>query len=526
MIAPSKEPTTIRCAIYTRKSTSEGLEQEFNSLDAQREAGSAYIASQRNEGWVEVETRYDDGGFSGGNIDRPALTRLMDDIKAGKIDCVIVYKVDRLSRSLMDFALIMKTFDDLHVSFVSVTQQFNTTSSMGRLTLNILFSFAQFEREIISERTRDKMAAARRKGKYLGGRPILGYDLDRENKKLVVNESEAERVRQIFELYLESEGLIGTIEGMRVRGWRTKLWITKSGKSIGGGPIYKNTLHTLLTNRMYLGKVTYHDEVHEGEHEAIVDEELFQAVQKKLRSNRINIGDRVHGRTQGVLTGLIRCVACDSAMTHTTSGGSGNGKRYRYYVCSKANRGGHKTCPRPSLPADQVEQFIVGQLQSLTIDKDLLEKTCLKVRKTVRNKGERLENELTALTLTLQNTERAIEAYATPTGDDKREPKRLDTLASLNEQVARDLRRRTELQQELNNIHTAAPDRHTIMSAIKDLQSLWEHLTNGERGRLISKLIERIDHDASDSTFAITLSPTGLKSFSAEHKSQQQEESR
>src|SRR6056297_3640513 len=255
MIAANKQPKEIRCAIYTRKSTTEGLEQDFNTLDAQRESGSAYIASQRHEGWTEIETQYDDGGFTGGNMDRPALKRLLQDIKDKKIDCVVVYKVDRLSRSLLDFSRIMDTLDKAGCSFVSVTQQFNTCSSMGRLTLNILFSFAQFEREIISERTRDKMAAARRKGKYLGGRPILGYDLDRENKKLVVNESEAERVRQIFELYLESEGLIGTIEGMRVRGWRTKLWITKSGKSIGGGPIYKNTLHTLLTNRMYLGKV-------------------------------------------------------------------------------------------------------------------------------------------------------------------------------------------------------------------------------------------------------------------------------
>ena len=182
------QPPTIRCAIYTRKSTDEGLDREFNSLDAQRESGEAYVASMKHEGWVCLPTRYDDGGFTGGNMDRPAVQRLMQDIEAGKIDCVVVYKVDRLSRSLLDFARMMETFERHQVSFVSVTQQFNTTSSMGRLTLNILLSFAQFEREIISERTRDKMAAARRKGKYVGGAPILGYDIDRDRSCLEVNE--------------------------------------------------------------------------------------------------------------------------------------------------------------------------------------------------------------------------------------------------------------------------------------------------------------------------------------------------
>ena len=204
----SSLPPINRCAIYTRKSTSEGLDQDFNTLDAQRESACNYIASQRGEGWTAIDTHYDDGGFTGGNMDRPALHRLLTDIEDGKVDCVVVYKVDRLSRSLMDFSKVMDTFDKYGVSFVSVTQQFNTTTSMGRLTLNILLSFAQFEREIISERTRDKMNAARRKGKYLGGRPMLGYDVDRAAKKLVINEPEAVRVRQIYQFYLETDGMI------------------------------------------------------------------------------------------------------------------------------------------------------------------------------------------------------------------------------------------------------------------------------------------------------------------------------
>jgi len=247
----------IRCAIYTRKSTEEGLEQEFNSLDAQREAGEAYIASQKSEGWVCLPDRYDDGGFTGGNMDRPALKRLLADIEAGRIDCVVVYKVDRLSRSLLDFARIMETFEKHGVSFVSVTQQFNTSTSMGRLMLNVLLSFAQFEREIISERTRDKIAAARRKGKWSGGKPLLGYDLIRSpgGSRLVVNEQEAEQVREIFRLYLQHERLAPVLRELDRRGWRTKRWITHRGHPCGGQPFNRVTLYRLLTNVAYLGKV-------------------------------------------------------------------------------------------------------------------------------------------------------------------------------------------------------------------------------------------------------------------------------
>lgn len=525
MIDTNRRTKEIRCAIYTRKSTTEGLEQEFNSLDAQRESCSSYIDSQRHEGWVEIDKLYDDGGFTGGNMERPALKQLLDDINAGLIDCIVVYKVDRLSRSLMDFSRIMDTLDKTGVSFVSVTQQFNTTSSMGRLTLNILLSFAQFEREIISERTRDKMSAARRKGKYIGGRPLLGYDVDRATKKLVVNELEAERVRQIFDIYLQSEGLIGTIEAIQARGWRSKSWITKTDKQLGGGQFYKTTLHALLTNPIYLGKVCYRDEMYEGEHRAIVDPDVFAAVKKKLNANRVGLGDRIHGKSPGVLAGLLRCSACDSMMTHSTSGGSGRGsKRYRYYVCNKAKKRGHKTCPRPSLPAEEVERFVVAQLQMLTIDETLLNDTCQRVSRTINDKGDTLRKELSLLNESLVNLERAIDAISIPTGDDAREVKRLDSLASLTEQQTRDLRRRNDLQQQLAKIQASTPDRKTIQKAIKNLQGLWEHLTMGERSRLMSQLVARIDHDPTDSTLSITLSPLGLKSFATENPDKEESE--
>src|SRR5690242_484799 len=238
----------VRCAVYTRKSTEEGLEQEFSSLDAQREAAEAYVRSQAGEGWALLPERYDDGGFTGGNMDRPALRRLLADIEAGKIDAVIVYKVDRLSRSLLDFARLMELFERHRVSFVSITQQFNSATSMGRLVLNVLLSFAQFEREIIAERTRDKIAATRRKGKWAGGRPLLGYDVDPRGGRLLVNVEEAQRVRAIFGLYLEHGGLLPVVQELERRGWANKRWQTKKGQQRGGRPFTKTSLHRLLTN--------------------------------------------------------------------------------------------------------------------------------------------------------------------------------------------------------------------------------------------------------------------------------------
>ena len=298
---------TVRCAVYTRKSTEEGLNQEFNSLDAQREAAEAYIASQCHEGWLCLPQRYDDGGFTGANMDRPALKRLLDDIQAGKIDCVVVYKVDRLSRSLLDFAKMMETFDQQRVAFVSVTQQFNTATSMGRLVLNVLLSFAQFEREIISERTRDKIAATRRKGKWSGGVPLLGYDLDLRKTRLVVNSKEAVRVRAIFALYLELGGLLPVVRELQRRRWRTKRWRTRHGEVRGGRPFTKTNLHRLLTRVAYIGKVHHKNELYDGEQPAIVAADIWQQVQDLLKDKRRSGGGQARNKFGALLQGLLRC---------------------------------------------------------------------------------------------------------------------------------------------------------------------------------------------------------------------------
>lgn len=378
-----KKPA-LRCAIYTRKSSEEGLEQEFNSLDAQRESAQAFIASQQQEGWQCVAETYDDGGYTGGNMQRPALQRLLADIAAGRIDCVVVYKVDRLSRSLLDFARMMETFDKHRVGFVSVTQQFNTATSMGRLVLNVLLSFAQFEREIISERTRDKIAAARRKGKWSGGVPVLGYDVNPQTTKLVVNETEAERVRAIFELYPRYQTLRQVVEELQRRGWFNKRWLTRKGHGRGGNAFTKGTLHKLLTNVVYTGRIKYRSEVHQGEQAAIVDEALWQGVQDQLRGHGHTNGALVHNGFGALLKGLLYCTPCGCRMTPTYATNK-DGKRYRYYVCAKGQHGG--TCPGAFIGAAALETVVLEQLKNL--ESTQCGRSCNKAGRSCRLRNKR-----------------------------------------------------------------------------------------------------------------------------------------
>jgi DNA invertase Pin-like site-specific DNA recombinase len=284
--AQSGRSSALRCAIYSRKSTEEGLNKEFNTLEAQREAAEAYIRSQRQAGWTALAEHYDDGGYTGANLERPALRKLLADIAGGKIDCVLVYKVDRLSRSLLDFARLMEIFDRHQVSLVSITQPLNTTASLGRLTLNILLSFAEFERQMIVDRTRDKMAAARRKGKWVGGRPPLGYDVAAGGGKLVVNAEEAGQVQAIFALYLQHRSLDKALSAIEVRQWTTKAWITRDGKEHMGRPFTRATLERLLKNVLYVGQVPHQAEVYAGEQEAIIERTLWEKANAGLARER------------------------------------------------------------------------------------------------------------------------------------------------------------------------------------------------------------------------------------------------
>lgn len=353
--APSK---VVRCAIYTRVSTDAGLDQEFNSLDAQFDAAQAYIRSQAHAGWTMVRSRYDDGGFSGGSTDRPALQQLLADIRDGKVNVIVVYKVDRLTRSLADFAKLVELFDSHGVSFVSVTQQFNTTTSMGRLTLNVLLSFAQFEREVTSERIRDKIGASKRKGLWVGGVVPLGYRA--KDRQITVAEDEAKTVRDIFQRYLELGSLNALLSDLRATAIRTKIRPLSSGRSIGGIPFTRGSLAYLLRNRFYIGDVRYKGEIFKGEQTPILDPALFEAVQSKLEAQRTNHTIARHS-SEATLMGLI-FDGRGNRMTPTYA--IKKGVRYRYYVSSNLNQGDKaRAAALNRVPAIEIETLVIAAVK-------------------------------------------------------------------------------------------------------------------------------------------------------------------
>jgi site-specific DNA recombinase len=505
----------VRCAIYTRKSTEEGLQQEFNSLDAQRESAEAYIKSQAHEGWQCLSDHYDDGGFTGGNMDRPALKRLLADIQAGNIDCVLVYKVDRLSRSLLDFARMMETFEKHHVSFVSVTQQFNTASSMGRLMLNVLLSFAQFEREIISERTRDKIAAARRKGKWAGGMPLLGYDIDVDSKKLVVNEDEAARVRAIFDSYLSRQSLIPVVQELDRRGWVNKRWTTRKAGERGGKPFTKTSLHKLLTNITYIGKIRYKHEIHDGEHAAIVEPDTWQRVQILLQRNGRTGGALMRNKYGSFLKGLFRCVPCDCAMIPTFTGRS-SGKRYRYYVCCGAQKRGWHTCPSKSVPAEQIERFIIDQIRCIGRDPAILRETLAHAQKQASERIATLESERRGLEREQSGWNKEVTKLAEQASVGHSHEAVLARLADLHDRIGVGERRLTEIREETAILGRDLVDEQEVSLALAGFDPLWESLAPREQARLVGLLIQQVDYDGSCGQIAITFHSAGIKTLTTQ----------
>ncbi|MTW18318.1 recombinase family protein [Rhodoplanes serenus] len=357
----------LRGAVYTRKSSEEGLDMEFNSLDAQREACEAYVASQKAEGWVLVPDRYDDGGFSGGTLERPALQRLIGDIEANRVDVVVVYKIDRLSRSLMDFAKLVEVFDRNNVTFVSVTQSFNTTTSMGRLTLNILLSFAQFEREVIGERIRDKFAASRKKGMWMGGWAPLGYDI--KDRKLVVNHPEASIVQAIFQRFLR----VGSITKLTVA-LRSESMRTKGGKAVDKGYLYR-----ILNNRVYLGEAVHKGIAYPGEHAAIVDRSLWDRVHGMMGESPRKRAMHTRAQTPALLKGLI-FGPTGAAMTPTHT--RRNGKLYRYYVSTDVLKRDADSCPVQRVPAGEIETAVINQLRALLRAPEIVVRTWRAGRKS------------------------------------------------------------------------------------------------------------------------------------------------
>lgn len=351
---------TVKCAVYTRKSTEDGLEQDFNSLDAQREACEAYIKSQQHEGWILLKKQYNDGGFSGGTLERPAIKELFKDIEASEVDIVVVYKVDRLTRSLMDFSKIVELFDNHSASFVSITQSFNTTTSMGRLTLNMLLSFAQFEREVTGERIRDKIAASKKKGMWMGGCTPLGYQ--KKDKKLVVEKIGAEKVKLIFDKYLECRSVLKLKEHLDDNEIKTR-----TDKDFSKGQLYH-----MLANKVYIGKITHKDIVYEGEHEGIVNAAVFEKVQNILLENRVDKTSGVKFSSNSLLAGLI---FDDRGNRMSPSHSNTRNRRYRYYVSSAVKKYNKVDAGSVSkIPAGEIEKFVVDNIKEFLLDRKRIQK--------------------------------------------------------------------------------------------------------------------------------------------------------
>ncbi|MCS6849817.1 MAG: recombinase family protein, partial [Gemmataceae bacterium] len=414
--------------------------------------------------------------------------------------------VDRLSRSLLDFARLMETFEKHRVSFVSVTQQFNTATSMGRLVLNVLLSFAQFEREIIGERIRDKLAAMRRKGKWAGGQPVLGYDVDRSNgsPRLVINAAEAARVRDIFHLYLSLGSLLPVVDELPRRGWQTKLWRTKKGSTQGGRPFDKGSLYALLTNPVYLGKVRHKGEVYPGEHEPIVDAALFEKVQALLHHNGRSGGVMVRNRHGALLKGLLFCKACGRAMTHSFT--TKRGRRYRYYVCTRAIHQGRRSCPSQSLPAGEIERFVVEQIRKIAEDRGLRAEVLRQAAAEFKAESAELERERRGLERDLAALQAELQRLATDGAAS-------DRLADWHERVAQAETRLREVRHRLAEHEQDRVEAADIDAAFADFDNVWNALNPREQVQVVALLVARVEFDATDSTVAVSFHPTAIKTL-------------
>jgi site-specific DNA recombinase len=430
----------------------------------------------------------------------------MRDVQAGEIDCIVVYKVDRLSRSLLDFARIMGIIEASNCSFVSVTQQFNTSHSMGRLTLNILLSFAQFEREIISERTRDKVVAARRKGKWTGGHPILGYDIGKD-KKLVVNRGEAERVRAIFDLYLRHEAPLPLVRECRKLGWTTKVWVNRKGERRGGLPINKARIHGILTNPLYMGKVRAGKLVLDGEQEAIIDEATFVRARAILDRNCQNGGVVVRNRHGALLRGLLFDAKTGFALSHSFT--KKGGKLYRYYVNTQAAKEGWGNCAgTTSLPAAEIESFVLERVQAAGRDKTLQREILAEAARDHAERSQRIERERKAALGRIRQLAAEIREAA-ESGDG-------DQLRRLREQSAIQEEKLSAILDEQRRLEALRLSEDEVLAALHDFDPLWRQMAPRERARLVELLVEKVMVDSEAGTVAITFRPSGIRTLTRE----------
>ena len=511
--AVAKIQPVVRCATYSRVSTHAQADKEFNSVEAQREACESYVGLHRSEGW-SIGEHYQDAGLSGSNTSRPGLQRLLADIEAGEIQVVVVYKFDRLSRSMLDFLQILDFFKRHGVSFVSVSQRFDTSTPVGEMTLNVLLSFAQFERQIIAERTRDKIHAARRRGRWTGGAPPLGYDV--VDRKLVINKDEAPIVRQVFELYAETPSLVKVAQELNRRGWRRKSWKTRDGKRRKGGTWNRVSLKRFLNDPAYIGRVKLKDETFPGEHRGIVPNALFKKVQGLLAENRRTGGASARNTSGALLRGLLRCSTCDATMHHTAA--KSHGKAYRYYRCNFAKTRGRGTCPTGSVSAPKIEEYVVGAIRQIGANPELQEETFQQAVSQVKAKRRGFKHESKRLVDELGRSRKDIERLVATVA-------RLDGAAA--EAVASELtkaqervrlleQRQAEIGNELADLATRVVDREELARALEAFDPIWDVLLTPEKERVLRLLIERIDYDGSTQKLEITWRLAGFGQLAAE----------
>ncbi|MEW6557185.1 MAG: recombinase family protein [Elusimicrobiota bacterium] len=483
------------CAIYTRVSDEEQLTSDFTSLDSQREYAENYIKSQEALGWEVYPEKYNDPGYTGGNMDRPGLQKLLADARRGKFNAIVVYKIDRLTRSLRDFGKMWELFEKYNISFVSVTQKFDTTTSMGRLMLHILLSFAQFEREINSERTRDKKLASAKKGKWLGGYPVVGFDLDRETKKIVVNRKEVKQVEFMFKTYLKEKSCLNAAKVINERGYRTKAWITKKGRHMGGKKFCKTTLKYHLRNPIYIGKIRYGDKLYDGEHPAIIEEGLFNQVQSYLdRNGKKKSSPYKNRRYDFLLTGLVRCNYCGSTMTpgasHSKSG------TYLYYRCTKVNKNDKNACKYRYIPAKELENVVIERIKFLSDSPKIVDEMIKKAHRSVNGVFPELLSDLSSKTKKQAELEIDIQNWTNCVSQRLRENKDVDLFAEGQKKL---IQQQNELTKEIeqikskidkikNHIITA----EAIKSNLKCFHDVFDRLEYVEKRHLLNLLIKEI----------------------------------
>jgi len=494
--------TIMRCAIYTRKSTEDGLEQDYNTLDAQRDSCENYIKTQASRGWTIIPAKYDDGGFTGANTERPAYNRLFADIRAGHVDMVVVYKVDRLSRSLADFANIMVMFEEMNVTFVSITQHFDTSSSLGRMTLNILITFAQFEREMIAERISDKIASSRKRGKYIGGIPMLGYDVI--DKKLITNRDEVFQINTIFNLYLKLRSLSQVAIQLNQWGWTTKRWITQRNRPTGGLQFNGSKVHGLITNLIYIGKVTYKGDVFDGEHDGIVDEKIFNDVQALLKLNRNTNHAKKRRKLDSLLRGILYCGECGHSMSRTYSQKKAQ-KVYYYYVCSNALKNTRKACSSKRLPALKTEEFVVQQISKMGQNHHVIDALIERAKKRKQETLTEFEQEKSGLEYNLTLSYKQLETIETHPSNSIPSNSTI-----LHDQIERYKTRIKEIVYRMTSLNNLEVNPKEVTSVLTKFMPIWDTLTELRKERVMNLIFEKIIWMSNEQAFDFIFNPMGI----------------